>query len=154
MKSPRFNSTLVSTLLASVLAIGMAASTQPALAQDEVLASHAKIPFAFQAGSKTMPAGTYVIKAMSDHVLLLRETNQNAAEFVMVHAAYTLKTPSQSTIVFDHRGNKYFLRRIWLADRNSGIETQKSREEKRLEVASADPAADTVTLALNAPPQR
>ena len=66
------------------MAIGIAASTQPASAQ-QILADKANIPFAFQVGSKTLPAGTYVIQATGDHLLSLREPSQKVGDFVIVH---------------------------------------------------------------------
>lgn len=154
MKSLRFASTLISGLFASTLAIGMVASTQTAFAQDEVLVAKAQIPFAFQAGSKVMPAGTYSITSESDHLLLLRETTQNATEFVLVHDAYTTHPRSNSVIAFDRRGDKYFLRQIWIANNNTGMECPKVRAEKQLEVAKTSVPSDTITLALNTSPQR
>ena len=59
-----------------------------------------------------MPAGTYNI-SRQDHVLLLRETNSKAEEFLMVESASATHTPKTSTIVFDRRGDKYFLRSVY-----------------------------------------
>jgi hypothetical protein len=156
MNSPRFASTLVSSLLASAMAIGMVASTQPAFAQGDTLIAKATIPFAFHAGSQVMPAGTYTISSQSPSILVLRENTQKASEFVMVHSAYSLHTPKRSVVVFDRRGDKYFLRNIWTANSNAGLECPKSRAEKRLEVASNSDSSDsssTITLALNTSPQ-
>jgi len=158
MNSPRFASSLVSSLLASAMAIGMIASSHPALAQDDIPVAKATIPFAFQAGSQVMPAGTYTISSQSDHLLLLRDSSQNAQEFVMVHSAYTVHKPKASVIVFDRRGDQYFLRNIWTANSDTGLECSKSRAEKRaekqLEAANNKPPSDTITLALNTSPQR
>jgi hypothetical protein len=153
MKSLRIYSTFVSGLLVSAMAIGIAASTQPASAQ-QILADKANIPFAFQVGSRTLPAGTYVIEATGDHLLSLRDPSQKVGDFVIVHDTYTTKTSPLTAIVFDRRGDKYFLRRISIAYRQDGLECTKSREEKQLELASSSSPQDTVTLALNAAPQR
>jgi len=155
MNSPRLASTLVSGLFASALAICMVAS-QPAIAQDNTIVAKADIPFAFQAGSQVMPAGTYIITSQSDHVLLLRGPNQKAEEFVMVETEYALHAPKDSVIVFDHRADQYFLRHIWTANNNTGLECPKGKAERRLEVASAKTPmpSDTVTLALNTAPRR
>ncbi len=158
MKSPRFASSLVSSLIASAMAIGMIASSQQALAQGETPVAKATIPFAFRAGSQVMPAGTYEISNQSDHLLLLRGSTRNADEFVMVHSASTSHKPKASVIVFDRRGDQYFLRSIWTANNESGLECSKSRAEKQaekqLEAAKNNVPSDTVTLALNTSPQR
>jgi hypothetical protein len=158
MNSPRFASSLVSSLLASAMAIGMIASSPQALAQDETALAKATIPFAFQSGSQVMPAGTYTITTQSDHVLVLRDPSQKAAEFVLVHPAYQHQAPKNSVIVFDRRGDQYFLRNIWIANNTTGMECTKTRAEKlaerQLEASNNKPSSDTITLALNTSPQR
>jgi hypothetical protein len=149
MKSLHISSILGSSLLASALAIGMVASAPMALAQNTPVAK-ADIPFDFQAGSRVMPAGTYEI-THSDSLIELRETSQKAAEFVSVHAAYTLHTPTGSSLVFDRRGDKYFLRQIWLAGNNDGLECPKSRIEKNVEkmVAQTKQDESPIVVAMN-----
>jgi hypothetical protein len=149
MKSLRISSILGSSLLASALAIGMVASAPTALAQTTPVAK-ADIPFDFVAGQRVMPAGTYEI-THSDNLLELRATDQKAAEFLSVHAAYTLHTPSGSSLVFDRRGDKYFLRQIWTAGNHDGYECPKTRIEKDVEkiVAQNKQDASPVVIALN-----
>jgi hypothetical protein len=154
MTSLRNIAHLVSGLFASALAIGMVASAQPALAQDTQIITQAKIPFAFQAGSQVMPAGTYNISMQDAHVLLLRESHSKAEEFLMVANAYATHAPKTSAIVFDRRGDKYFLRQVWTANNDSGVECPKPRAEKELELAQKDAPHSTVTLALNTSPKR
>ncbi len=158
MNSPRFASSLVSSFLASAMAIGMIASSPQALAQDETPVAKATIPFAFQAGSQVLPAGTYTISRQSDSLLLLRDPSQKEAEFVMVHSAYTVHKAKASVIVFDRRGDQYFLRNIWTANSDTGLECPKSHAEKlaekQMEVAKTKVPSDTITLALNTSPQR
>ena len=149
MKSLRISSILGSSLLASALAIGMVASAPTAHAQTTPVAK-ADIPFDFVAGQRVMPAGTYEI-THSDNLLELRATDQKAAEFLSVHAAYTVHTPSGSSLVFDRRGDKYFLRQIWTAGNHDGYECPKTRIEKDVEkiVAQNKQDASPVVIALN-----
>jgi hypothetical protein len=149
MKSLRISSILGSSLLASALAIGMVASAPTALAQTTPVAK-ADIPFDFVAGQRVMPAGTYEI-THSDNLLELRATDQKAAEFLSVHAAYTVHTPSGSSLVFDRRGDKYFLRQIWTAGNHDGYECPQTRIEKDVEkiVAQNKQDASPVVIALN-----
>jgi hypothetical protein len=149
MKSLRISSILGSSLLASALAIGMVASAPTALAQNTPVAK-ADIPFDFQAGLRVMPAGTYII-SRSDSLIELRETNQKAEEFVSVHAAYTSHTPTGSSLVFDRRGDKYFLRQIWTAGNHDGLECPKTRMEQKVEKVEAQNKQDSspIVVALN-----
>lgn len=146
MKSLRITSFLGSSLLASALAIGMVASAPSAAAQTPV--SKANIPFDFQAGLRVMPAGTYEISRASDHMLMLRETGQKATEFLLVHDTYTIHTPTGSSIVFDRRGDKYFLRQIWSAGNPSGLECPKSHTEQTVEAQNKQDASPVV-VAMN-----
>ncbi len=149
MKSLRISSILGSSLLATALAIGMVASAPTALAQNTPVAK-ADIPFDFLAGQRVMPAGTYEI-THSDNMLELRATDQKAAEFLIVHSAYTPHTPTGSSLVFDRRGDKYFLRQIWTAGNHDGLECPKTRIEKNVEkvVAQNKQDASPVVVALN-----
>ncbi len=148
MKSLRITSILGSSLLASALAIGMVASAPSAAAQSSTPVSKANIPFDFQAGLRVMPAGTYEITRASDHMLVLRETGQKATEFLMVHDAYTAHTPTGSSIVFDRRGDKYFLRQIWTAGNNDGLECPKTHTEQTVEAQNKQDASPVV-VAMN-----
>ena len=149
MKSLRVSSIFGSGLLASALAIGMVASTPMALAQNGPVA-RADVPFDFQAGPKVMPAGTYEISKAGDHMLLLRAKGQQAAEFLTVHDAYALTAPTGSSLVFDRRGNSYFLRQIWTAGEHNGLECRKPRVERKIE-AEYKQAAIPVVVAMNTP---
>jgi hypothetical protein len=150
MKSLRVSSIFGSGLLASALAIGMVASAPMALAQHGDSATKADIPFDFQAGQKVMPAGTYEISKAGDHMLLLRAKGQQAAEFLTVHDAYALTAPTGSSLVFDRRGNSYFLRQIWTAGEHNGLECRKPRVERKIE-AEYKQAESPVVVAMNTP---
>jgi hypothetical protein len=84
-------------------------------------------------------------------MLELRGTSQKSAEFLIVHSAYTSHTPTGSSLVFDRRGDKYFLRQIWTAGNNDGLECPKTRIEQKVEkmVAQNKQDASPVVVALN-----
>ncbi|HEY6373900.1 MAG TPA: hypothetical protein VIX90_00110 [Edaphobacter sp.] len=148
MKSLRISSIFGSSLLASALAIGMVASTPSAVAQTGDTVVKANIPFDFQAGQLVMPAGEYQISKSSEHMLLLRATDQKATEFLIVHEAYASTPPTGSSLVFDRYGNKYFLRQIWTAGNHDGLECTKGRIEKRVEAENKQDASPVI-VALN-----
>jgi hypothetical protein len=151
MKNTRLTSILSSSLVACALTIGTLASTQPASAQSTALAE-VNIPFAFQTGTQTLPAGLYRIDSESSHLILLRGPGQ-AAGFVEMHAAIKNRVPDHGYIVFDRYGSKYFLRQIWTAGNTDGLECSKSRAEKETLQASNNQSPSTVELALNSVPQ-
>ncbi len=152
MKSTRLTSILGSNLIACALTIGSLASTQFASAQSPTPLAEANIPFAFQTGSQTLPAGTYRINRQSNHLILLRGPGQ-ASGFVQTYDTTKNHPADHGTIVFDRVGDKYFLRQIWTAGSADGIECPKSRAEKESLLASTTQAPSSTVLALNVVPK-
>jgi hypothetical protein len=151
MKNTRLNSILHSSLIACALTIGSFASTQSAAAQSPTDMAEVNIPFAFQtATNHTLPAGQYRVVRESDHLILLRGPAK-AAAFVTMNDAITLRAPNHGKLVFDHSGDKYYLRQIWTAGSSTGLECPKSRAEKESLLAQNKQAPETTELAFNTP---
>jgi hypothetical protein len=151
MKNTRINSILSSSIIACALAIGSFASIQSASAQNTTIAK-VTIPFAFQTGSQTLPAGTYRIERESSNLILL-EGPGKASGLLLMHAASRSKAPDHGMLSFDRTGDKYYLRQIWTAGNPTGLECPKSRAEKAALVAVNEEAITSVELAFNSAPQ-
>jgi hypothetical protein len=151
MKNTRLNSILSSGIIACALAIGSLASTQSASAQNTTIAK-VTIPFAFQMGTQTLPAGTYRVDRESPGLILLQGSGK-ASGFVVMHAASRSKASDHGMISFDRTGDKYYLRQIWTAGNPTGLECPKSRAEKAALVAVNEEPVSTVELAFNSAPQ-
>jgi hypothetical protein len=104
-------------------------------------------------GSKTLPAGTYRVERESANLILL-EGSGKASGFIVMNAASRSKAPDHGMLSFDRTGGTYYLRQIWTAGNQTGLECPKSRAEKAALVATNDEAASTVELAFNADPQK
>jgi hypothetical protein len=111
------------------------------------------IPFAFQMGTQTLPAGMYQIDRDSGHLVLLRGPGK-AAGFVNMHDAIRFRPAAQGTIVFDRYGDKYYLHQIWTAGSTNGLECSKSRAEKESLQAINIQAPGSTEVAFNSIPQR
>jgi hypothetical protein len=154
MKNTRLTSILGSSLIACALTIGSLASTQSASAQgSSTPLAEVNIPFAFQTGLQTLPAGMYRIDRELDHVILLRGPGKTAG-FVEMHDAVKSHASNHGTIVFDRYGDKYYLRQIWTAGSTDGLECPKSRAEKESLQAKNKQAPSSTELAFNLVPQR
>jgi hypothetical protein len=153
MKNTRPTSLLSSSLIACALMIGSLASAPSASAQDTTTLAVVNIPFAFQTERQTLPAGRYRIDRESGSLILLHGPDQTGG-FVLMHAAAKTNASDHGTIVFDHSGDKYYLRQIWTAGSTSGLECPKSRAEKAALVAQNEQSASTVELAFNSAPQK
>jgi hypothetical protein len=146
MKTPRFTSTIRSTLVAGTIVLAIA-TNHSVLAQSSYPLAKANIPFAFQAGDRLMPAGTYQIDSHGGPLLLLR-SNQGTA-FVLTHAAVTSHPTTTGRVVFERYGTKYFLRQVWTGSSSQGAELPKSRAEKEILKAINNQVASSTEIALN-----
>lgn len=95
----------------------------------------ADIPFAFHAGDRTLPAGTYTVREYRQRLFILSDAQAHA----MFLSTPTLKIgePEKPRLVFRCYGNERVLSQIWLED-GSGYGLGKSSLEKsrRLEMAT------------------
>ncbi len=143
------HSILSSSFIACALAIGSLASTPSASAQSTI--AKVTIPFAFQTGSQTLPAGTYRVGRESNVILL--QGSGKSSGFVMMHPASRAKAPDHGILSFDRSGDKYYLRQVWMAGNSNGLECPKSHAEKESIVATNKEVVTSVELAFNTVPQ-
>jgi hypothetical protein len=111
-------------LLVSMGAAGVCYAQRPALG--------ANIPFAFQVGDKTLPAGEYRVQSMSTgsgEVQLIRQKDGDALMVVSTMAVDPKDGKSEPQLIFNHYGNSYFLSQIWDGV-GQGRELSKSKREK------------------------
>jgi hypothetical protein len=151
MKNTRLTSILSSSLIAGALAIGSLA-TQFASAQSPVPLAKVDIPFAFQTATQSLPAGTYTIDRESHHMLLMQGPGR-AEGFVLTNDAIQLNTPTHSVLVFTRYGDKYYLRQVWTAGDNVGMECAKGRAEKESLQATNKQPPSSIQVAFNVEPK-
>jgi hypothetical protein len=92
-----------------------------------------QIPFAFQIGDKTLPAGDYSIKQLSQDTLAIESLNGD--ERVVAPAAGRVEQnpnakPSTEKLVFRQYGEQYFLAQVWMTRGASGRELNKTDAER------------------------
>jgi hypothetical protein len=94
----------------------------------------ATIPFEFSVGSKTLPAGKYIVKPVSDNGLLVLQNVDDRRQTAMVHTSGLRAVPGQeqSRIVFRKYGDQYFLSQIWPGGIAAGFESGQSVHEREL----------------------
>jgi hypothetical protein len=99
--------------------------------------SKADVPFAFQVGSKQLPAGCYqVISQLTANVIQIRNCD-DASESALSQFRREFPRETASKLVFHHVGGQYFLTQVWGADQAMMIPTSKA--EKQVLLASATP---------------
>jgi hypothetical protein len=113
------------------------------------------IPFEFSLANKIMPAGHYDVTRTSGLVLVRSYTARAAAFSQSNNLGGGPNERSQSRVVFNKYGDKYFLAEVWTSPRTAyGAGLVKSRTEREIaratgEVARISIPAETgvVTLA-------
>lgn len=94
----------------------------------------AHVPFAFQIGDKTLPAGDYSIKQFSQNALLIESADGD--ESVIAHAARSVEgnanaKPSAEKLVFRQYGEQYFLAQVWMARASAGRALNMTDAERK-----------------------
>lgn len=111
----------------------------------------ADIPFQFNVGNKTLPAGEYLIRSVSDTspivvLNILSRDGKGSAMLTMtsVHG----KTPDRGKLLFNRYGSQYFFAQTWVHGNNIGLEAGRSRAERiaQRELAGIKPVTATVAL--------
>src|SRR5271169_3319962 len=92
------------------------------------------IPFAFQAGDRTMPAGEYRVESALGDTRNVQRLHQVDGDATMVFLTLPVEARnghSEPKLVFNCYGETKFLSQIWTGDRE-GRELFKSNHEKQV----------------------
>jgi len=112
----------------------------------------ANIPFQFNVGTKTLPAGEYSVRQVnpdSGGVLLLSSRDGNASVMIQVGSVIG-KAQESAKLTFHRYGNKYFFAQAWIDGDNTGMQAPKSKAERAAESELAGLQSKTETVALRA----
>ena len=136
----------ISRVLINVAGI-VALSVAPAFAQSSVNLS-AHIPFAFHAGTKSLPAGDYRVYEQSGSPNLIVQTaDGKALAMILTNNETKFAASGQSKLIFRAYGSQNYLGSIWTAGATSGRKTLKTPAEKESERAGIPMHLAVVELA-------
>ena len=96
----------------------------------------ANIPFAFNVGNKTMPAGEYSVSCTnpSSDIKVLQLRSRNGHERALVPTGSVIgRSQDDGKLVFSRYGDHYFFAQAWLPSEPIGMQARRSRGEKQLE---------------------
>jgi hypothetical protein len=120
------------TMIAFVGALAVAAQAQT----NGRIALIANIPFQFNVGNKSLPAGEYTVLSISDDAssVLLRIQSRDGKNSAMVQTSTVEgKGQERARLVFHRYGNQYFVAQAWVDRQKRGLEAPKSRAERAAE---------------------
>lgn len=113
----------------------------------------ASIPFQFNVGDQTMPAGEYTVSQVnpsSDHAVL-RLRGKDGSRTVMIQMNSVIaKANEGSRLVFNHIGDEYYFSQAWVSGEDTGWQASKAKAERsaRPELARMNLSTERVSLRL------
>jgi hypothetical protein len=139
------------TMIAMLVLIGsMALAAQAQTVGRRMIAN---IPFQFNVGDKTMPAGEYTVTQInpsSDRaVLQLRSKDGSSAAMIQMNSVIG-KAGERARLVFNCYGNQHYFAQAWTSAEASGLEALKSKTERATqnELAALNVKMETVTVSV------
>jgi hypothetical protein len=131
-------------VMAGMIAMAVVASTRVAQAQE---AMRVNIPFDFVAGNTNLPAGEYLVETLgTTHTLLLIDRKESASAFINTNAAVSAEPQSESKMIFNRYGDRYFLSQVWAAGYSTGRQLLKSAREKEMAQVAKNDTHSQVTV--------
>jgi hypothetical protein len=137
-------------VMAGMMALTTLASTRVAQAQEHVVVN---IPFDFVAGNTQLPAGQYSITASGPNrtLLLIDRKDSAASAYMGTNAVVATEIQSESKLIFNRYGDRYFLSQVWTAGNSRGRQLLKSAREKEMAQTAKLENQSQVTLVAGLP---
>lgn len=118
-----------------VFALAALVTVRGAIAQDHRI--RVTIPFNFNVGGMSLPAGTYTIS--SEDLLSIQIQNGKQSITVLSSAPAEDNASEHDKLVFNRYGNQYFLSKILSSYASMNLEMPVSKIEKRARLQEATP---------------
>ena len=127
--------------------IGSAALTTKA---QSTFGVRANVPFDFNVGDKTLPAGRIIAREMSasSGALAISNLDKRQHAIRIAHGVSSSNQNGRAKLVFRKYGSRYYLTQVWIPGYN-GMEFQKSKTERALEretMLSKNSTTELVTI--------
>ena len=144
---------LIAIVATTVMALTI---STPASAQLPGTAMRAYIPFDFIVNGKTLPAGNYEVKRITEapEGLIIRNINDKRDRCMFQTESFEQnRLARRDEIVFNRYGDSYFLSEVLAGGMEMGRKLAPSHAEKQMqremEMASNNAQPETVSIALN-----
>ncbi len=123
------------TMIAMIVLVGSLAISAQAQTNGRI-ALIANIPFQFSIGNRSLPAGEYTVRSVSDdssNVVLRMQSRDGKTSAMLLTSTVKSKAQDRARLVFHRYGNQYFFAQAWIDGDSTGLEAQKSRAERAAE---------------------
>lgn len=91
----------------------------------------ANIPFDFTVGTRTFPAGRYLLVRVGPSVLELRDSESRMLANVLTQSVQSLKAPVQPRLLFDNESGEHVLTQVWQENESIGQQIVQPRSVTR-----------------------
>jgi hypothetical protein len=98
-------------------------------AQYESQVLKVKIPFTFNVGTQTFPAGQYSLRPLLQNTISLRNEAGQVLTNIATNSVEASEAQSTMKLLFNGYGGQYFLAQIWQAGDSIGREVVRSSTE-------------------------
>ena len=101
-------------------------------AHAQTIRVRANIPFSFSVNNETLPPGRYDLQSFGSadgKTLMIRDCSLRARALVTAHGVQSVEASKQTKLIFNRRGDQYFLSEIWVAGNDSGHQLAPSSRE-------------------------
>lgn len=103
-----------------------------------------KVPFSFNVGTQTFPAGEYSLKPLFPHTVSLRNQAGEVLTNIATNSIESSEVQRSVKLVFNGYGGHYFLAQIWKDGDSIGRELTKSPAE--IEMAAKYSSGQQIAL--------
>jgi hypothetical protein len=133
-KTREGKSTMKRNLFVTIAMLGLLTLAAGAARAQSRATINIDVPFEFDAGDTTLPAGVYSVGFIARNHLLLRSTDGQQKVIVSAPFGLSGRNDGQSArLVFRRYGTRHFLAQVWMHKTDSGRELYRSGAERRLD---------------------
>ena len=122
-------------LMRMLAVAALLASSHLVYGQDETQVMTVNVPFAFTAGSVSMPAGHYVISRVQDFRLWKLTTFGHRGVYITITPRELRQAPAMSRLVFNHDATGYVLSQIQEREQTDTAQVVEPHKSTNQEVA-------------------
>ncbi|HKC65175.1 MAG TPA: hypothetical protein VKB86_16150 [Pyrinomonadaceae bacterium] len=113
----------------------------------------ANIPFSFNVGEKSFPAGEYNVTrlnpASDKAVIAIKSEDGRLSRIALTIPVQASRTQERARLVFNHYGDQYYLAQVWTPADDTGLQLLQSKTEQTVARRQAERKPEQTSVALN-----